>query len=207
MITHSELVKALVKPAKQIVMHMSEFDADLWHGATGVAGEAGELLEAVVGVPDDNTRNLVVEELGDLEFYMEQVRQRTGLSRDDSIDNNEDSYDEDLALDFAALVAIQACAVLDTVKKTVIYNKPLDLALLARNLRDLDSAMLSVRQHYNVSRDEVLAYNVDKLMKRYASLTYSDSAAQLRADKANETPARRFMGMDCSSGTCSVEQG
>jgi NTP pyrophosphatase (non-canonical NTP hydrolase) len=59
--------------------------------ATGVAGEAGELLDAVKKaaiyckpVDIDN----VIEELGDLEFYMEGLRQRFGLTREECLEAN-----------------------------------------------------------------------------------------------------------------------
>lgn len=77
--THKQLVTNLVKPGKEIVRSLGADTADLWHGATGVCTEAGELLDAVkkvvvYGRPVDVDN--VIEELGDLRFYMEQVRQR-----------------------------------------------------------------------------------------------------------------------------------
>lgn len=65
--------------------------ADLVHMALGIFGEAGELLEAVAnyilrGKPLDmsNAR----EELGDLEFYLEGIRQNLGLQRDELLEAN-----------------------------------------------------------------------------------------------------------------------
>lgn len=90
-ITHSELVKALVKPAINIVHNFTEKDAGLIHMAVGIAGESGELLDAIKKVviykkPIDI--NHVIEELGDLEFYMEGLRQELGLNRDDILKAN-----------------------------------------------------------------------------------------------------------------------
>lgn len=90
-ITHKELVSALAKPGSDIVAAITPAGADLWHHATGVSGEAGELLDAVkkhviYNKPIDRAN--VVEELGDLEFYMEGIRQNLGITREETIDGN-----------------------------------------------------------------------------------------------------------------------
>lgn len=56
----------------------------LLHGAVGVAGEAGELLDAVkknwaYNKPLD--AHNVIEELGDLEFYLQAIRSHLGFTR------------------------------------------------------------------------------------------------------------------------------
>ena len=90
-ITHSDLVKTLVKSGSEIAAHINAREADLWHAATGVSGEAGELLDAVkrhVIYKKPLDRENMVEELGDLEFYMEQVRQNLGITREQTIAAN-----------------------------------------------------------------------------------------------------------------------
>lgn len=61
------------------------------HAAIGIAGEAGELLDAVkkhwaynkpLDVPN------IIEELGDLEFYMQAMRSLLNLSREEIIAAN-----------------------------------------------------------------------------------------------------------------------
>lgn len=59
----------------------------------GISGEAGELLDAVkkptmYGKPWD--RDNVIEELGDMEFYMERFRQIMGITRQQTIQHNHD---------------------------------------------------------------------------------------------------------------------
>jgi len=130
-ITHPQLVAALVKPGADIAAQLSPDAADLWHAATGIAGEGGEVLDAIKKVAIYNKPldvENIVEELGDLEFYMEQLRQR--------------------------------------VSKLVGYP---------------------------ITREMCLEANIAKLSERYKSLTYSDQAAQDRADKAGDTP-RKFFG-------------
>jgi len=88
---HATMVTALVKSGSLIVEQMTANKADAWHAATGVAGEAGELLDAVkkhaiYNKPLD--RENVIEELGDLEFYMEQLRQNIGVTREETLVHN-----------------------------------------------------------------------------------------------------------------------
>lgn len=82
---HSDLVRNLKKDPLDIVMEMTGDKADLLHMVMGVAGEAGELLDAVkkhtmYDKPLDIVN--VVEELGDIEFYLEGIRQVLKLNRD-----------------------------------------------------------------------------------------------------------------------------
>jgi NTP pyrophosphatase (non-canonical NTP hydrolase) len=88
---HSELVAALVKPGADIMASMTPGTADMLHMAVGVAGEAGELLDAVKKAAIYNKkidRENVIEELGDLEFYMEGLRQRLAISREETLAHN-----------------------------------------------------------------------------------------------------------------------
>lgn len=90
-ITHPELVAALIKPGSVIAANITANEADMLHMAVGVSGEAGELLDAVKKAtiykkPID--RENVIEELGDLEFYMEGLRQNLGITRQETLDAN-----------------------------------------------------------------------------------------------------------------------
>jgi len=80
---YERMVAALVKPGKQIKREMSNADAHLWHMATGVVGEAGELIDAVKKAviyrkPIDKEN--VKEELGDLRFYITAIYQIFGFT-------------------------------------------------------------------------------------------------------------------------------
>lgn len=90
-ITHRELVAKLVKPGEKILFEMTASDAHILHMAVGICGEAGELIDAIkkrtiYGKPLDIIN--VVEELGDLEFYMEGLRQTLGITRDETLNAN-----------------------------------------------------------------------------------------------------------------------
>lgn len=65
--------------------------ADLLHMAVGIAGEAGELLHAVMShILNDEPIDYenVIEELGDIEFFMEGFRQNQGITREETISQN-----------------------------------------------------------------------------------------------------------------------
>lgn len=67
---------------------MTDEDAHLLHMAVGIASEAGELLDAVkkkVIYRKVLDRENVIEELGDLEFYLEGIRQGLGVSREETL--------------------------------------------------------------------------------------------------------------------------
>lgn len=75
----------------------------------------------------------------------------------------------------------------DAIKKEVIYGKPLNRENIIEELGDLHWYMQAVQNLYQLSDQEILQYNADKLAKRYASLTFSSESAIVRADKASET--------------------
>ena len=63
----------------------------LLHCAVGISGEAGELLDAVkkqwvYGKPLDRTN--AIEEMGDIEWYMEALRGLLGVTREEIIAAN-----------------------------------------------------------------------------------------------------------------------
>lgn len=92
-INHADMVKALAKPGEQIAEELNAEDAHIMHMAIGVSGEAGELLDAIkkkVIYRKDLDRVNVVEELGDLEFYMEGLRQGLGITREECLQANID---------------------------------------------------------------------------------------------------------------------
>lgn len=88
---HSDLVAALIKPGQNIINELTPEKANLWHMASCIPGEAGELFDAVkrhaiYGKEID--RENVVEELGDLEFYMEGLRAQLGITREETVAHN-----------------------------------------------------------------------------------------------------------------------
>lgn len=81
---YDEFVASLIKPGTAVKDELTAETAHLLHMAVGVSGEAGELLDAIkkaaiYGKPLDVAN--VIEELGDIEFYLSGIRQALGLDR------------------------------------------------------------------------------------------------------------------------------
>lgn len=90
-IKFEEMVTALAKPGQAIIDQMTPHKAHAWHMASCIPGEAGELFDAVKREAIYNKevdRNNIIEELGDLEFYMEGLRQAYGISREETLQAN-----------------------------------------------------------------------------------------------------------------------
>jgi NTP pyrophosphatase (non-canonical NTP hydrolase) len=90
-ISYSEFVAALTKPGQAVLSGLTPQTAHLMHMAIGISGEAGELLDAVkkaaIYCKSLDLTN-IVEELGDLEFYMEGLRASLNISRGEVIEAN-----------------------------------------------------------------------------------------------------------------------
>lgn len=90
-ITHSEMVTALAKDGKEILESLTPIECDLLHMGVGVVGEAGELIDAIkksVIYRKSLDRENVIEELGDLEFYLERIRQIVNVTREETLKTN-----------------------------------------------------------------------------------------------------------------------
>lgn len=86
-----EMVSVLGKPGADIIRSLTPGRMNALHMAVGVSGEAGELLDAVkkyVIYDKPVDRANIIEELGDLEFYMQGLRAEFGISREETIQAN-----------------------------------------------------------------------------------------------------------------------
>lgn len=77
----------------------------------------------------------------------------------------------------------EAGELLDALKKSIIYRKPLDLDNVIEELGDIEFYLEGLRQAMLIKRDETLTANINKLSKRYETLKYSNQQAIDRADK------------------------
>ena len=90
---HARMVDLLKKDGGTIRHEMSSLQADLLHMTVGVSGESGELLDAVkkhVIYQKDLDLENVIEELGDIEFYLQGIRSILNVSRNDTLKHNLD---------------------------------------------------------------------------------------------------------------------
>lgn len=90
---YKKFVSDKFKPGKDILASLTPEKCELLHAAIGIAGEAGELLDAVkkhviYNKPID-TEN-IVEELGDIEFYAQALRNSMNIAREFTLRKNMD---------------------------------------------------------------------------------------------------------------------
>ena len=182
---YCEMVNALAKPGLDIIQNIDPRRAHLWHMATGVAGEVGELMECFLNLlhTQQADHQHVKEEIGDTLFYITGIRNQVDLGEPIQIVPGEvEPYQA-----FALIVA-HGCTVLDIIKKHVIYDKELDVESLNLSVCWLETWLGVLAEHTNTSLPEIAQENMDKLMRgpnaRYAEGSYSDKAAQERRDKS-----------------------
>lgn len=86
----------------------------------------------------------------------------------------------------AMLLAGETGELVDAIKKHTIYGKDLDFVNVIEELGDIEFALEAIRKSLEIHRDEALAMNMEKLMKRYPEGKFSNADAQARADKVEE---------------------
>lgn len=80
-------------------------------------------------------------------------------------------------------VAGEAGELVDAIKKSWIYGKPLDRDNVIEELGDLRFYIQAMQNVLGISESDILQHNANKLSKRYRGLRYTDQAAIDRADK------------------------
>jgi len=174
MMSHTDLVRALVKPGADIVAQMTAETAHVLHMAVGISGEVSELVLADQFQDDQNR----VEELGDIEFYFEGLRQCCSAQLIHPVQKSISTTGK--ALTYLVITSGQ---VLDLVKKIVVYNNPALDHILESHLLELRNALDAYYRASGIHKRDAITNNISKLSKRYSKLTYSDLDARLRADK------------------------
>jgi NTP pyrophosphatase (non-canonical NTP hydrolase) len=90
---YQQFVNSIVKPGDEIIRQLTPHQAHLLHMAVGVSGEAGELLDAIkkhcVYQKQINMDN-VIEEAGDILFYLTGLLNDLNISLEDCIKANID---------------------------------------------------------------------------------------------------------------------
>ena len=83
------------------------------------------------------------------------------------------------------VLVVRSGYAIDAIKKAVIYNKNSSESRthIVEELGDIRFYIQAICQMFEITEQEILQANADKLAKRYVQLTYTDEAANLRADK------------------------
>ena len=88
---HKEIVRSLSKDGAEIIDSLTPERAHWWHMASALCGEAGELFDAIkkcVIYEAEIDINNVIEEMGDIEFYLEGLRSSMNITREETLANN-----------------------------------------------------------------------------------------------------------------------
>lgn len=186
-VSYSEMVKRLFKP-------MEGVGARMMHAAIGCAGESGEIRESM-------TRDNLIKELGDFEFYVEAAWQqmeqkdllRYGIERAVSM------YGVPAFGDMVDELHLLSSQFIDLSKKVWVYggSKGMRDEEIAELLVKMEATLAGFYGFLGVTRQEVQFTNMKKLIggengkpARYASGHYSDAEALARAD---DLKPRKFM--------------
>lgn len=190
---HVTMVAALVKSGSELLAALTPSKCNLWHMSTGIAGEAGELL-------DSTSLENMLEELGDLEFYIEGLKQEMQSILGDSYDQITLTAPEGFTYpDPIKGVVIWADNILDLIKKYVVYNKDLPDFDIMEAIAQLEFAMSYLYAEFEskgITKENALAHNIHKLLKsdkaRYKLGVYTDKQAQDRADKEEDSETSHY---------------
>ncbi|WCD44184.1 putative nucleotide pyrophosphohydrolase [Xylophilus phage Lumi] len=159
--------------------------APLMHGLVGMTSEINEFLDA-------KTRKNLVEELGDIKFYLEAARLHAGPKP-----AAEDSFNEQFGFVFTSIqnmsmeLVRQISVAMDVLKKPWAYGakRELDSAKMHETLDTIDATLNTIYQAFGLTKYEVEFGNMVKLLGtpemkgRYHEGAYSDEQALARADK------------------------
>lgn len=179
--SHSQMVMDLAKPGQAIAESLTPSKAHVWHMTSCLMGEAGELLEGAIKFVEAID---LLEELGDLEFYMEGLRTELKFTRSAVLAAMANLTMADVAIpSHTTGILIESCNIFDVCKKWIIYEKDLDRGVLLLALARFEWYMFAFRWQYSINYEDTIAGNMEKLGKRYSAGTYSNKAAQERKDK------------------------
>jgi NTP pyrophosphatase (non-canonical NTP hydrolase) len=90
-------------------------------------------------------------------------------------------------LHMAVGVSGEAGELLDAIKKHCVYQKQIDLNNVMEEAGDILFYLTGLLSELDMTIEECINANMDKLSKRYPQGTYSNTAAIARADKLSDT--------------------
>lgn len=207
---HLDLIARLFKGGDQIITGITADALSMLHAAVGIATEAAELEKAAIGVrmsgfklssilhPKLDAEN-IIEELGDHLFYEGALRIAAGFVQLGDAELSMPAswampwgppscpYPDDALCNLISMHSVLAGHILDVIKKHVFYRKDLDRDKLRDLLLQDCWVVREMAGLLEIDEDRLRELNIVKLERgpnaRYKAGTYSDAAAQARADK------------------------
>lgn len=115
-----------------------------------------------------------------VQFISQAVRLFKHCPHENFTEEQKDQWDLDHA---AKGVAGESGELVDAIKRYTVYEKPLDRKNVIEELGDLRFYMTALQLLLDISEEEVLQANLDKLAQRYPAGIYTNEHAQQRLDK------------------------
>lgn len=180
-IRHTDLVCNLMKSGESLIGEATPNKMELAHMAAGIAGEYLELVTAIENHDDIN----IVEEAGDLEFYIEGAAQVLCIEQRqaDSYVGIPQAHDGFTLRDYRKAVE----EFHDQVKKHVFYNLQ-NMKRIIQSFYILVQHQKALLHHLGLSRGDTLLANKVKLLERYPTGTFRNEDSHHRADKGELPP-------------------
>lgn len=172
-LTFEQMVKDLFK------VDLPGKEAAFLHACVGIVGEVGELAFAL-------TYTNLLEECGDIEFYLEAAWQQ--LDPEAQVARRAKAWSVENGVVMHCFVSYSS-KLLDLAKKSWVYGRDLATVPLVAQLNAVEDVLLGYYELLGTDRQTVRHANMVKLAGktgRYASGKYSDAAALARADKGGE---------------------
>lgn len=163
-ISYAEMVDKLAKPGQKIREEMTDENWSILRHAICDLLYYGDLL--------DLAKKKVIYQKDDIALALP-----SGNSR-----NPYASAEQYHLLHMAIGIAGESVELLEAIFN-YIDGSPLDAANVLEELGDIEFYMEGLRQGISITREDTLNANILKLAERYKRFTYSDTAAQQRADK------------------------
>lgn len=184
-IDHGAMVAKLFKTAESMSLTVS--DINYLHATQGLAGEAGEILQALSDsrYVTFDFKKVVEEEAGDYLFYLEALCQQMSTSVNKFLESPAPAMHPSYTIiDCGIDLEIRTSNIVDLIKKMVFNNRAIPFEDIEAEVKHcIDSLYLILKGTYS-SIDKARQGNIRKLAKRYEGFVYSDEAAAARADKA-----------------------
>ena len=174
----------VVVPYDQMVRNlfkdMGSPTLNLLHAVVGLAGEVGELLIT-------NSIEGIVDEMGDVEFYLEAAYQSTGgRNFPELVVEGHDMSHHQVFSTIGLAMSISASRLLSFAKRAWIYNEEPNLNAVRYELLRIQLMLGTMRDLVRVNQVDVLAANQGKLGKRFPEGVYTDRDGAAQADKLGE---------------------
>lgn len=132
----------------------------------GIAGEVGEVLDIVV-FPSTKAKEKMKNELGDSAWYIGNTYTYLKETWRFPIELTNYKPRDEAILTLAAKASVVAAKIADDIKKSVGQGHPINRKEIIELLSTLTFYIIYIGQRYDLTLEEILVNNTNKLAKRY----------------------------------------